>query len=152
MSIRALRVALLLASLPVTGCGTVANLAKQKPGEDGVSPFGGVKQDVWCIQKASSGEFGLRAHPKSETEKYPRVALMILCAADLPLSLIGDVVTWPYTVSYTCINQPIPTPPVLIDQSPELPAIPTPPATSPMPIPILPPTLPNPDELPKMSQ
>jgi hypothetical protein len=37
---------------------------------------------------------------------------MLFCAADLPFSLIGDAVTWPYTAAYSFINQPIPTPPV----------------------------------------
>jgi hypothetical protein len=37
---------------------------------------------------------------------------MLFCAADLPFSLIGDVLTWPYAAAYSFINQPIPTPPV----------------------------------------
>ncbi len=37
---------------------------------------------------------------------------MLFCTADLPFSFVGDVVTWPYTAAYSCINQPIPTPPV----------------------------------------
>jgi hypothetical protein len=36
---------------------------------------------------------------------------MLLCAADLPFSLLGDVVLWPYTVAYNFINQPLPIPP-----------------------------------------
>jgi hypothetical protein len=112
MAHRAIGVALLLASLPIAGCGTVENLARPGPEGGGKSPFGGVRQDVWCIREAANGDFGFRAHPKSESEQYPQVALMLFCAADLPLSLIGDVVTWPYTVAYSFINQPIPTPPV----------------------------------------
>jgi hypothetical protein len=54
----------------------------------------------------------LTAQPKAGSEQQPQVALSLLYAADLPFSFIGDVVTWPYTVSYTCINQPVPVPPV----------------------------------------
>jgi uncharacterized protein YceK len=158
MTFRALRVALLLASLPVAGCGTAANLANQKPGAGGVVPFGGVRQDVACLQKAANGEVCFRGHPKSDSEQYPQRALMLFCAADLPLSLVGDLVTWPYTVVYTFINQPIPTPPVLIANPPVPPAIPAPPDTPPMPIPIPPegqalpeaqPQAPPPQPLPK---
>ena len=115
---RVVRVALLLSALPVAGCGTVANLAKQKPGQGGVSPFGGVRHDVWCINKAATGELGLRTHPKSGSEHDSQTALVLLCAADLPLSLIGDIVTWPYTVIYTYINQPPPVPPVTVAPPP----------------------------------
>ena len=109
MAFRAIWVALLLSSLPIAGCGTVANLVCSPPEEGGKSPFGGVRQDVYCIK---NGEFGFGTHPKSAPEQHPQVAPMLLSAADLPFSLIGDVVTWPYTVAYSCINQPIPTPPV----------------------------------------
>ena len=112
MAFRAICVALLLSSLPIAGCGTVANLARPGPEEGGKSPFGGVRQDVECIETAANGEFGIRTHPKSESEQYPQVALMLFCAADLPFSLVGDVVTWPYAAAYSFINQPIPTPPV----------------------------------------
>jgi len=113
MGFRAICAALALSSLPTAGCGTVANLVGSHPEEGGKSPFGGVRQDVGCIQKASNGEYGFRTHHKSESEQYPQVALMVFCAVDLPFSLIGDVVTWPYTVAYSYINQPIPTPPVV---------------------------------------
>jgi hypothetical protein len=112
MALRAICIALVLSSLPIAGCGTAANLVKSHPEEGGRSPFGGVRQDVWCIKKASNGEFDFRTHPKSESEQYPQVALMLFCAADLPFSLIGDIVTWPYTATYSFINQPVPTPPV----------------------------------------
>jgi uncharacterized protein YceK len=114
MAFRIMCLGLLLSTLPTAGCGTVANLARQQPGQGGVAPFGGVRHDVWCIQKAANGDFGVRGHPKSDSEQYPRVALMALCAADLPLSLVGDVLTWPYTATYTYINQPSPLPPVMV--------------------------------------
>jgi|GEM_PF-1677530 len=149
MAFRTTCVALLLLSLPIAGCGTVANLARQKPGQGGVAPFGGVRQDMACIQKAANGELGFRTHPKSDTEQYPQRALMLFCAADLPFSLIGDIVTWPYTASYTFINQPVPTPPVLVADPSVAQAIP--PGTQPMPIPV-PSTPPMPVPLPPMGQ
>jgi uncharacterized protein YceK len=138
MTVRAMRVALLLAFLPVTGCGTVANLARQQPGAGGVSPFGGVRQDLECIQKAATGEPGFRTHSRSESEHYPRRALMLFCAADLPLSLVGDIVTWPYAVTYSFINQPIPVPPVMISDLTATPPLPVPPVAEPMPTPSVP--------------
>ena len=118
MAFRAICVALLLSSLPIAGCGTVANLAKPGPEQGGKTPFGGVRQDLSCIEKASNGECGFRTPLKSESEQHPQVALMLLCAADVPFSFIGDVVTWPYTATYSYINQPIPTPPVILAPTP----------------------------------
>jgi hypothetical protein len=112
MTFRAICVALLLSSLLVAGCGTVANLFWLRPEEGGMSPFGGVRHDECCIKKASNGQCGSRTHPESESEQFRQATQRFLCAADLPLTLIGDVVTWPYTASYSFINQPIPTPPV----------------------------------------
>jgi uncharacterized protein YceK len=105
---------MLLSCLPVAGCGTVANVVRPGPEGGGKVPFGGVKQDVACIHKAANGELGFRAHPRSNSEQYPQRALMLFCAADLPMSLIGDVVMWPYAVIYSIINQPVPTPPVIL--------------------------------------
>jgi uncharacterized protein YceK len=104
---------LLLSSLPIAGCGTVANLSKQSP-EDVMVPFGGVKQDMTCMKKAAHGEFSFSKHPKSEPKQHPQVAMMLLCAADLPFSAIGDVVTWPYVAMFIYINQPFPLPPVTL--------------------------------------
>lgn len=113
MAFRAIRIALLLWSLPVAGCGTIANLARQGSEEEGgMSPFGGVKQDVSCIKKAADGECACA--PCANSEQYRQAARRLFCAADLPFSLLGDVVTWPYTVTYCSINQPIPTPPVTL--------------------------------------
>lgn len=112
MAFRAICVALLLSSLAGAGCGTVANLASSGPGAGGVSPFGGVRHDVACIKQAAPGESAVGAHPESNLKHCPRWALRLFCAADLPFSLLGDVVTWPYTMAYSYINQPIPTPPV----------------------------------------
>lgn len=104
---------LLLASLLTAGCGTVANLARPRPEEGGRIPFGGVRHDVSCITRAANGELGPSPQPKSGSGQDPQLALVMLCAIDLPLSLIGDVVTWPYTAAYSFINQPVPTPRVV---------------------------------------
>ena len=142
MAVRATCIALLPAVLLVAGCGTVANLANSRPEEGGTSPFGGVKHDLACIRHASSGEFGVRAHPKSESDRYPQGALMFFCAADLPFSLIGDIVTWPFAVVYSVVNEPIPVPPVVAVGTP---AVQGSPATlPPMPIPTPPAMLPAP--------
>jgi uncharacterized protein YceK len=113
MTFRTICVTVLLSILPIAGCGTAANLVNSRPGEGGVSPFGGVRHDALCINKAANGEAGFRAHPESESEHYRQLAIMLCWAADLPFSLIGDVVTWPYTAAYTYINQPVPVPPVI---------------------------------------
>lgn len=113
MAVRAICVAVLLSSLPIAGCGTVTNLVRLGPAEGAKIPFGGVKQDVSSLKKATNGECGSKAQAKSESEQHPQVARMLFYAADLPFSAIGDVVTWPYTVTYTYINQPVPVPPMM---------------------------------------
>src|ERR1700722_8617055 len=143
MAFRAICVSLLLSSLPIAGCGTVANLVSSRPEDGGKSPFGGVRQDVCCMEKAANGEYSFRADPKPQ--QPPQVAQMLFSVADLPFSLIGDVVTWPYTAAYSCINQPIPTPPVtqapaqLPPPLPEAPDQEKRPAVKPEPEPTLPP-------------
>jgi uncharacterized protein YceK len=113
MAVRAIGVALLLSSLLIAGCGTVANVVKPGPVGDGKIPFGGVKRDMSCLQSAANGECCLLTHPKSEAKQGAQVASMLLCAADLPFSLVGDVITWPYTAAYSWINEPVPVPPVI---------------------------------------
>ena len=141
MNFRAIRAALLLSVLSTAGCGTVSNVVSTRPEAGGATPFGGVRQDLWCIQKASNGEWGVRTQAKSESERYPQLAVMLLCAADLPFSLVGDIVTWPYAASYSFINKPIPTPQVVLvggnvtQLAPPAPAIPP----MPLPIPLAPP-------------
>jgi uncharacterized protein YceK len=119
MAFRTIYVALLLSSLPSAGCGTIANLVKPGPEGGGKSPFGGVKHDVSCIE-ATNGECD--CGPSSKPEQYRQVALKVFWAADLPFSVIGDVVTWPYTATYSYINQPIPIPP--LRQGPPLTQVP----------------------------
>lgn len=124
MASRAICVALLLWSLPIAGCGTVANLATPNPGGgSGKTPFGGVRQDMSCLQQAANGESAWGICHSSESERHPQVALMLLCSADLPFTLIGDVVTWPYTAAYTCINEPVPVPPLILAPPPPVPQV-----------------------------
>ena len=85
MAFRPICVALLLTSLPVAGCGTVANLACSPPEEGGKSPFGGVGRDVDCIKKAANGEFTFKAHPESDPVQHPQVAPMLVSAAGPPV-------------------------------------------------------------------
>lgn len=137
MNVRSICFVLMLACLPGAGCGTVANIAWSQPGV-GRLPFGGVSHDMAYIKKSANGDFGAAAHPKSDAQAYPHTALMLLCAADLPFSLVGDIVTWPYTASYTYVNQPTPVTPVII--APPLPGPPAaaaaPPPHEPMPLPL----------------
>jgi hypothetical protein len=134
MAVRAVNAAFLLSILLIAGCGTAANLVKPGPekGGDGKCPFGGVNQDMECIQTAANGELGFRKQPRAGGEQYPQTALILFCAVDLPFSFIGDVVTWPYTSAYTFINQPIPVPAVLQGQ-----LAPPPPPGQPAPAPLV---------------
>ena len=148
MTVRTIRVALLLALLPAAGCGTLSNLAQPSSEEGGRVPFGGVKRDIARLHKA-----GAEPGRKPESEQYPAQVLTLLCALDLPFSLIGDVLTWPYTAPYAIVNAPVPATPVVLAEAPtaQPPAVvlPTvPPATKTMPIPTPPGPIP-PDALPK---
>lgn len=152
MTVRAIRAALLLSLLPTAGCGTVSNLAQTSSEKGGRVPFGGVNRDLACLHKAGA-EPGLGVYHKAESEPYPAEVLTLLCAVDLPLSLVGDLLTWPYTAAYTTVNAPVPVPPLVLVDAPtarppatSLPAVP--PATKPTPV--LPPPAPlPPDALPK---
>jgi uncharacterized protein YceK len=112
MSFRAFHVALLFSSLFVGGCGTCANLVMVPPPAGGKTPFGGVRQDMECMTETTGQDSAYPQHPDAEVNHFRRSALKLLCAVDLPFSLVGDVVTWPYTASYTVINSPVPVPPM----------------------------------------
>src|SRR5947209_2217350 len=105
MAVRALSLVLLVCSLIVAGCGTVINLARSRPEEGGRIPFGGVRHDVASLQSSANRD----ASPGTNTPStsHAHVAVMLLCAADLPFSAVGDLVTWPYTAAFTFINQPV---------------------------------------------
>lgn len=131
MAVRAACVALMLASLLVAGCGTAVNVARTNPDKGGRSPFGGIRQDLACIEKAGGGAH----HDRSESERYGQLAIMAFCAADLPLSLVGDIVTWPYTFAYTCVNRSVVNPPLVVTDPVAIPSAPaeTPPMVPPIP-------------------
>ncbi len=169
MNFRAICTALLLSSLSITGCGTVKNTLTTRPEHGGKTPFGGVRHDMAHLKRAANGELGLCADPDMEPERDPQLALMLFCAVDLPFSLVGDIVTWPYTKTFTYVNQPVPTPPMMFSDHaapvarptlppagrptamPSVPTTPTsqPPANLP-PIPTVPPVpVPGSDKLPK---
>jgi uncharacterized protein YceK len=126
MTCRAIRVALLLLAPSAVGCGTAANLVGASPGKK--VPFGGVRHDVRCLTQAA-GEFDDEARHPSEAKPRRPAALQFLWAADLPLSLVGDVVTWPYTRAYSYVNQPTDYPALLVEPPPWAPATPVPPVT-----------------------
>lgn len=128
MTSHAIRVALLLSVLSAAGCGTAANLVGAGPGKK--VPFGGVAHDVRRLTEVRDGDFtvGWGGH-EWEPQPHQRVGLMVLCAADLPLSLVGDVVTWPYARAYTYINQPTDYPPIAVAPPPAAPAFPFRPVT-----------------------
>lgn len=158
MSSRVMCVAVLLAAVPAVGCGTVSNLARTDPATNGKVPFGGVKQDLAGIQDVTTAEPSFAIHPKARAENHPHWAVALFCAADLPFSLVGDFVTWPYVWAYSVVNKPVPVPPIVIaDPAPVPPpaALPPVPATKPMPLPTPPVPLPkgdgpaDPERLPK---
>ena len=135
---------LLLLALPAAGCGTVANLAWPGPEGGGKTPFGGVRQDVTRFNEAASGDLGGGTTLGPGVEQHPQVFRMLLWAADLPFTLVGDLITWPYVKAYSFINQPtLAGPPILV----AAPAVP-PPAV-PVPVPVMlvaPPASPAPPE------
>jgi hypothetical protein len=124
MTFRTICAALLLSCLSIAGCGTVANLARPGPEGGGKVPFGGVHHDLQSIRTAADGGPISTASPTLETVLSPQMAHIVLCAADLPLSLLGDVVTWPYTCAYTWINQPVNYPAIILDVPPAVPTVP----------------------------
>src|SRR5262249_2075224 len=87
---------------------------------------GGVRYDVSRVQQANADA---EARRTSDPGGFTRAALALPWAVDVPLSVVGDVVTWPYTAAYTCINAPVPGPTFF-----------------PAPPPVVPPPLPAPAE------
>jgi uncharacterized protein YceK len=111
MALRTICVALLFSTLPIAGCGTVSNLVVAPPEAGGMTPFGGVRQDLAGLQKARSGEIIVGADGNAK-QGQPQLAHAAFYAADLPFSFVGDIVMWPYTAAYAYINSPVPVPPI----------------------------------------
>ena len=144
MAYRLTGVAVLLATLPAVGCGTVANLARPGPEAGGKAPFGGVRHDMGSIRRAANGDFAAGADNGLTSEQLGQAARVVVYALDLPLSLIADVITWPYVMAYSIVNQPVPVPPVILapPTGPRVPAAATPGVSPGMyPSPDLPPSL-----------
>ncbi|WP_168219484.1 hypothetical protein [Limnoglobus roseus] len=100
------------------------------PDGEGKIPFGGVKHDMAFVREGIGGGAGKAHHPAGSGQS-PGTLAAFVCAADLPFSLVGDIVTWPYTKAYTRINEPIPYPPVTMSALPPLQGIPIPPPPAP---------------------
>lgn len=124
MTARVIRVALLTAALATVGCGTAGNLVGAGPGKK--VPFGGVKRDLQCLTEVRDGGVTLRTGEEWEPLRHEQHLLMLLCAADLPFSFVGDVISWPYTRTYAYINAPTDYPAILVTAPPP---VPTPPIT-----------------------
>jgi uncharacterized protein YceK len=112
MAVRALYAGLLLSGLLVAGCGTVSNAVLKRPEDGGKTPFGGVREDVAHIKSAAGGGDG-KGHSEPELESQPQVGRILIFAADLPFSIVADVILWPYTWAFTRVNEPVPVPPVV---------------------------------------
>lgn len=106
MTLRSARLILPFAAFLSVGCGTAHNINPSKQGiiwgswEDDqpktTSVFGGVRGD-WAGATRMKGQ--------DEFANGYRIFIAPFFVADLPLSLVGDVVTLPYTVAYTLFNQ-----------------------------------------------
>ncbi|HJZ58580.1 MAG TPA: hypothetical protein VKE74_26805 [Gemmataceae bacterium] len=93
---RQLLIAVLLATAILnSGCGTVVNLVR--PGKE-EKAFGGVRFDVDQIGKLVEGEpvsDGPLATPGAGGGSVAAVVLLIGPFVDIPLSFIGDTLTYP---------------------------------------------------------
>lgn len=139
MTFRALCGGLLLSVLSAAGCGTMANLTHSNA-DGGPVPFGGIKRDMAVLDKPPVEGPGPVTHRKPQPDQYPHQVLSVLCAVDLPFSLVGDLLTLAYTEAYTTINEPVPVPPITFAGAPAaLPLPPAPPSTKPIPAPPAPP-------------
>src|SRR5262249_7895482 len=81
-----------------SGCGTLANLQGEEPWLIGfapkrpVTPFGGIDNDVRWM-KRGKGPDGWESGP------------IVAASIDMPLSLVGDVITLPWT-AYQSLRPP----------------------------------------------
>jgi len=85
---------LLLATVALNGCSTMASVCYDDPGDGGKRPYGGTTR---CVQKMKWALFDedFIAIPNS------RPICFAFQVCDLPLSLAADTVVLPFTVSYT---------------------------------------------------
>jgi uncharacterized protein YceK len=88
-------IAILVTSLLASGCGTVVNLVRPN---DEPKAFGGIRFDIEQIDKlVSDGPADANGPLTSSGTGAALGALIFLAApfADLPLSLLGDTLTYP---------------------------------------------------------
>jgi len=85
---RTIRYTILLCAFALQGCGTVANMADKD-----TTPYGGVK-------KAASGFTG-SCH---SFDCAGKVFSQVFAIIDIPLSIVFDTVTLPYTIPYAISN------------------------------------------------
>lgn len=96
-------VTLLLITVALSGCGTMASVCMYDPAEGGKRPYGGTTHCVEAMKHTIFDDHFL-AIPNS------RALCFAFQACDLPLSLAADTVALPFTVPYTLINNHQPSP------------------------------------------
>jgi len=96
--------AMLLAAGPLAGCATVYDLTKHSTADN---VYGGVRLDGHIIASAATGGGGNCG--LDNCDKYAVWSLGLPAVIDLPLSLVGDTLALPYTLTRT--PQPAPAPP-----------------------------------------
>src|SRR5947207_13699918 len=67
-----------------SGCGTFANTCWLTPEEGGMRAYGGTRAD-WQVAREAA----------ANSDYHERVACLVKCALDLPLSALGDTITLP---------------------------------------------------------
>lgn len=89
------------------GCGTMANLEGcqhvilSRPCQVKPRPFGGVANDLkWMLGTREADAVSFSFQDFRPSNLVPALAIEALYIADLPLSLIGDVITLPKTIPY----------------------------------------------------
>lgn len=112
MSYRMLGMALVLTSLSTVGCGTAVNLVRHGS-EGGKVPFGGVQHDLDTFHETQAAAPTTAMGDTTTLTHFVNLGRRIFFVVDLPLSLIADTITWPYTSAYTFINEPVALPPIL---------------------------------------
>jgi uncharacterized protein YceK len=93
-------VILLMFGSLLSGCGTFLNLAWFTPKEGGEHMYGGVRVDA---QTAYRSLFHPEDNPYASTPE--RLWTAACLTADLPLSLVGDTLTLPWTCHQTLMRE-----------------------------------------------
>jgi uncharacterized protein YceK len=92
-----IRLLLLAVVVTLSGCGTIVNDCYYLRQEGGGQVYGGVKVDAEV-----AGEKAIEAvRPGDVTERLRAGVAALALAADLPLSLVGDTLSLPWTLGLT---------------------------------------------------